>query len=60
MFKKEQIETKDDMPVKRTYSAHLTIFPTSILTNQTLARLYFQCEKKLKFNSKPKEVYQFR
>ena len=60
MFKKKQIENKDDIVDKRTYNADLAIVPTSILINQTLARLKFSCEKKLKSVSGLRDSYKFR
>ena len=60
MFKKEQIESKTDIVDKRTYSAPLTIVPTSILTGQLLARLMSERKKKFKFSWRSGEVYQLR
>ena len=60
MFKKEQIENKIDIVDKRTYNAPLTIIPTSILTGQTLARLFSQRVKKLKLSWRPREAYRLR
>ncbi len=60
MIKKKQIKNKDSEIDKRTYSTDLAIVPTSILINQTLARLKFSCEKKLKSVACLREVYKFR
>ena len=60
MFKKKQTENKYGIINKRTYDAALAIVPTSILVNQTLARLKYSCEKKLKFASRLRDAYRFR
>ena len=60
MFKKKQIESKYGIITKRTYNADLAIVPTSILINQTLARLKYSCEKKLKSAYRLKDAYQFK
>ncbi len=60
MFKKKQIKSKDGVIDKRTYSTDLAIVPTSILINQTLARLKFSYEKKIKFASHVRDAYKFR
>ena len=60
MFKKKQIKTKDGVIDKRTFNRDLAIVPTSILINQTLARLKFSYEKKIKSASHLREAYKFR
>ena len=60
MLKKKQIKNKYSVVGKRTYDATLAIVPTSILINQTLARLKFSYEKKLKPVFCLKEAYKFR
>ena len=60
MFEKKQIKNKDGVIDKRTYNADLAIVPTSILINQTLARLKFSHEKKLKSVSHLRDSYKFR
>ena len=60
MLKKKQIKTKEGIVDKRTYNADLAIVPTSILINQTLARLTFSREKKLKSVPHLREAYKFR
>lgn len=60
MLKKKQIENKDGMIDKRTYNADLAIVPTSILINQTLARLKFSYEKKIKSVARLRDAYRFR
>ena len=60
MLKKKQIKNKDGVVAKRTYNADLAIVPTSILINQTLARLKFSYEKKMKSVSCLREAYKFR
>ena len=60
MLKKKQIKINNGMIDKRTYNAHLTIVPTSILINQTLARLKFSYEKNLKSVFHLKDSYKFR
>ncbi len=60
MFKNKQIENKYDIINKRTFDAGLAIVPTSILVNQTLARLKFACEKKIKFSYQLKNAYKFK
>ena len=60
MLKKKQNKNKEWIMDKRTYDADFAMIPTSILINQTLARLKFSCEKNLKFTSFLKEAYKFR
>ena len=60
MFEKKQIKNKDGVIDKRTYNADLAIVPTSILINQTLARLKFSYEKKLKSVFHLRDSYKFR
>ena len=60
MLKKKQIKNKDGVVAKRTYNADLAIVPTSILINQTLARLKFSHEKKMKSVFHLREAYKFR
>ena len=60
MLKKKQIKTKEGLIDKRTYNAHLAIVPTSILINQTLARLKFSYEKKMKSVFRLRDSYKFR
>ena len=60
MLKKKQIKNKDGVVAKRTYNADLAIVPTSILINQTLARLKFSHEKKIKCALPLREAYKFR
>ena len=60
MLKKKQTVNKYGIINKRTYDARLAIVPTSILINQTLARLKYSCEKKLKSGSCLRNAYQFK
>ena len=60
MLKKKQIKAKDGIIDKRAYDADLVMVPTSILTNQTLARIKFPCEKKFKSVPCLREAYKFR
>ncbi len=60
MIKKKQIKNKCGVIDKRTYSADLAIVPTSILINQTLARLKLSYEKKLKSVFHLRDSYKFR
>ena len=60
MLKKKQIKTEEGVIDKRTYNADFAIVPTSILTNQTLARLKFSREKKLNSMFHLTEAYKFR
>ena len=60
MLKKKQTENKYGIISKRTYDADLAIVPTSILINQTLARLKYSYEKKLKSAFQLRSSYKFR
>lgn len=57
---KKQIKVKDGVIYKRTHEAAFTLVPTSILINQTLARLKFSRENKLKPAFSLRESYKFR
>ena len=60
MLKKKQIKNKISLNNKPSHHTDLAVVSTSILINQTLARLKFSFEKKLKPVLCLKEVYKFR
>lgn len=60
MLNKKQTANKYGIIDKRIFHAALAIVPTSILINQTLARLKFSEEKKIKFAGRIKDFKKFR